>query len=137
MTDMRLRLGDVVTCVVNGVGEVNHIGRESDPYPVSVRFEEHEQLYTLDGRLFQAGRTVLFKGKVKLDVVLSPKRTVAILPTGDWCEVIDASEIVYLDVTTEQITQLSEASDATVRRLREAHSDEDVARILDGENDEV
>lgn len=137
MIEIGLRVGDVVTCVVNGVGWVSHIGRVSDTYPVSVRFGEHEQLYTLDGRIFQAGRPVLFKGVVKLDVVPSPKRTVAILPTGDWCEVIDASEIVYLDVTAEQIIQLREASDATVRRLRESETDEEVARILDGETDEA
>ena len=63
----QFKVGDKVWCLMFGEGRVEEI-LNTGPYPIRVKFEDSEETYTTDGKLFHSGKNrTLFFSEPKVD----------------------------------------------------------------------
>ena len=115
-------VGDKVTCLMFGEGVVREVKPCSVKYPVIVDFGgcQTNVSYTTDGKFHVDGRQTLYSGTV--DVQVTPVITVdvAILPTGEWCELQDrALGPKVVSLTKKQFDTISLCGLSVWRKLWE------------------
>lgn len=118
--DMRLQVGDKVTCTQNGLGEVVRIDRRGD-YPVEVAFEDIVEAYKRCGREYWRHRTrSLYRGhEVELSACgeePTPSKT-----KEEWINIWQKGRKVFVGVkrfNTEREALNYEARSSTLKRVQ-------------------
>lgn len=122
----RFSAGDEVTCLARGRGEVFAVA-VLGPYPVEVEFVGRAiSTYTTGGRLVESGNVTLFKGNVKVTVTPVITKRVGVLPTGEWCEVNNITEVPKMINLTENQFKYAQYSGSSLwQRLWQNAEDPD------------